>query len=344
MTTAAAQEQEEGPYAGPPPMLRPPEETPVRAPVTAEPAEDPVTAEPGPFLLAMRDAPWAWWRPAAGLLVVAFLLGIGVILTRIVDVMTGTDVDLDGVPLDWRTLLVTNLLLAVALPAVVLAWPLVHGVGPGPGLSTAGRIRMPLLRRAAVLALVTAGVAVALGTAGAVLLADREGTGPVPALGWVLVAGLLTAPLRAVAEEVFFRGYLSQAVAGWIGLPRAGAVAAAVVTSLLFAALHGTDDLTGFLGRVAFGLAASAAVALTGGLEAAIALHVVCAVTLLLLGAGLGEEAVPALVPSGAGEAFALVGLAGLAGFLGLLARRGARTAGGSDPGRVRQVSSSSAP
>jgi len=329
MTAAGPEERERdpGPYAGPPPTLaRSPE---LRAPVPT-PEEDagtaaPEPAGPTPFLLAMRDAGWAWWRPLAGLAVIALLLGIALVLTRIADVLTGTGADLDPVPLSWQGLLVTNLLLAVALPAVLLAWPIAHGVDPGRGLSGTGRLRLPLLRRLLLLALLTAGVGVVLGVAGAVLLADREAPGPVPDLPWVLVVGLLTVPLRAAAEEVLFRGYLAQAVAGWIGRPRAGAVVAAVVTSLLWAAAYGTDDLTGFLGRLALGLAASAAVALTGGVEAAIALHVVVAVVVLLLGAVLGEDAVPGLVSGGPGEAFALVGVLGLAAFVGL-AGRGART------------------
>ena len=330
MTAAGPEERERdpGPYAGPPPTLAPSPE--LRAPVATPEADArtdvPEPVRPAPFLLALRAAGWAWWRPLAGSVVIALLLGIAWVLTRIADVLTGTGADLDPVPLTWQGLLVTDLFVAVALPAVLLAWPVAHGVGPGRGLSGEGRLRLPLLRRLLILALVTAGVGVALGVAGAVLLADREAPGPVPDLPWVLVVGLLTVPLRAAAEEVLFRGYLAQAVAGWIGRPRAGAVVAAVVTSLLWAAAYGTDDLTGFLGRLALGLAASAAVALTGGVEAAIALHAVVAVVVLLLGALLGEDAVPGMVPGGPGEAFALVGVLGLAAFVVLVARRGART------------------
>lgn len=329
MTAAGPEERERDPelYAGPPPTLAPSPELRTELPARPEPAgELPGAGRPTPYLQAMRDAGWAWWRPLAGLAVIALLLGIALVLTRIADVLTGTGADLDPVPLTWQGLLVTDLFLAVALPAVLLAWPIAHGVGPGRGLSVAGRLRTPLLRRLLLLALATAGVGVALGVAGAVLLADRETAGPVPELPWVLLVGLLTVPLRAAAEEVLFRGYLAQAVAGWIGRPRAGAVVAAVVTSLLWAAAYGTDDLTGFLGRLALGLAASAAVALTGGVEAAIALHVVVAVVVLLLGAVLGEDAVPGMVPGGPGEAFALVGALGLAAFVALVARRGART------------------
>ncbi len=33
---------------------------------------------------------------------------------------------------------------------------------------------------------------------------------------------LLTTPLQAAAEEIWFRGYLSQAVSSWVARPAAG--------------------------------------------------------------------------------------------------------------------------
>ena len=59
-------------------------------------------------------------------------------------------------------------------------------------------------------------------------------TGPVAGFGWLLLVVLLTTPLQSAAEEYLFRGYLSQAVAGWVGRPRAGAVVAAVLTAALW--------------------------------------------------------------------------------------------------------------
>lgn len=91
-------------------------------------------------------------------------------------------------------------------------------------------------------------------------------------LAWFLAAIVLTSPLQAAAEEVFFRGYLMQAFGTvlpgvrWFGL---------VTSALVFALLHGTQDLPLFLHRFAFGIIAGLLVILTGGLEAAIAAHVV---------------------------------------------------------------------
>ena len=82
---------------------------------------------------------------------------------------------------------------------------------------------------------------------------------------------LLTSPLQAVAEEIFFRGYLLQALGSLFGRPWVGVVLSAVV----FALFHGTQNLPLFLDRLVFGLLAGLLVWRTGGLEAGIAAHVV---------------------------------------------------------------------
>lgn len=82
---------------------------------------------------------------------------------------------------------------------------------------------------------------------------------------------LITAPFQAAGEEFFFRGYLIQAVGSiarnpWLPI---------LVSALIFAAFHGTQNLPLFLDRFGFGVLAGVLVARTGGLEAAIAIHVV---------------------------------------------------------------------
>lgn len=113
---------------------------------------------------------------------------------------------------------------------------------------------------------------------------------------WVAI--LLTAPLQAAGEEYLFRGYLMQALYSaapnlsrplvtsdepgtgvakftwrlakgyqrWFGV---------IGSALLFAILHGGQNLPLFLHRFAFGLIAGWLVLKTGGLEAGIAAHVV---------------------------------------------------------------------
>jgi membrane protease YdiL (CAAX protease family) len=86
-----------------------------------------------------------------------------------------------------------------------------------------------------------------------------------------LVVIVLTSPIQAAAEEIFFRGYLMQALGSLVGRPWFGVV----VSSVVFALLHGTQNLPLFVDRLAFGLLAALLVWKTGGLEAGIAAHVV---------------------------------------------------------------------
>lgn len=94
-----------------------------------------------------------------------------------------------------------------------------------------------------------------------------------PQPGWVifLLVLLVTSPLQAVAEEVFFRGYLLQTIGSaagraWVGI---------VVSALLFAFFHGSQSPALFAHRFLFGLLAGWLVLRTGGLEAGIAAHII---------------------------------------------------------------------
>jgi len=94
---------------------------------------------------------------------------------------------------------------------------------------------------------------------------------PSPQVGWWLLVIVLTAPLQAAGEEFLFRGYLLQAT-GAIGQR---AVYAVIGSALVFALMHGTQNLPLFVDRLGFGLLAGVLVVATGGLEASIAAHAV---------------------------------------------------------------------
>ncbi len=87
--------------------------------------------------------------------------------------------------------------------------------------------------------------------------------------GWV-VAILVTSPIQAAAEEVFFRGYLAQA----LGLVWRRQWFPVVGSALLFALFHGVQNPPLFFHRFAFGLIMGALVWRTGGLEASIGAHI----------------------------------------------------------------------
>ena len=89
---------------------------------------------------------------------------------------------------------------------------------------------------------------------------------------WVvyLVLILITSPLQAAAEEFFFRGYLQQAIGSLAGRAWVGVAC----SSLVFAIFHGDQNVALFTHRLGFGLIAGTLVWATGGLEAAITVHV----------------------------------------------------------------------
>jgi membrane protease YdiL (CAAX protease family) len=213
------------------------------------------------------------------------------IVVVLVALLTGISPDLALPDLtDPVVLLVTNITLILAIPTIWLAWGVVHDMRIGWSSSVLARLRPRLFVPLTLRALATIGVGIVLSVLIGLAVDGWGGvTGPVRSYGWLLVVVFLTTPLQSAAEEYVFRGYLSQAIAGWIRRPRAGAVVAAVVTAALFSAAHAPPDLVTFLDRFMVGLAASAVVWLTGGLEAAIVLHTVNNVLVFLLAGALGE-------------------------------------------------------
>ena len=164
-------------------------------------------------------------------------------------------------------MLAVNLGIATLIP---IAWGLlmvVHQVRPRWLSSVAPGIRWRYLLGCLVIALVTLNGALLLST----LVQEPLKFGVQQGFWGFLVVIVLTSPIQAVAEEIFFRGYLLQALGSLVRTPWFGVI----VSSVVFALLHGTQNLPLFVDRLAFGLLAAILVWRTGGLEAGIAAHVV---------------------------------------------------------------------
>jgi hypothetical protein len=287
----------------------------------APPPGTPPHDEPVPFLLAMRARDWAWWRPLLGLLLFTVAYVVAAVVVVLLVLLTGVEPDLQLLDLvDPAVLLITNLSLIVAIPIVWLLWVTAHGMRPGWSSSVLARLRWRLLAPLTLRALATLGVGICLSVALSFLLDDSEVTGPVDDLGWLLLVVVLTTPLQSAAEEYVFRGYFSQAVAGWIRSPRAGAVTAAVLTAAVFSLAHAPGDVVTFLDRFVFGLAASAVVWLTGGLEAAIVLHAVNNVLVFVLFGTLGDGVATEEVPAGVGLLSLLLTLLAMGSYVAVVA------------------------
>ncbi|EFQ84617.1 CAAX amino terminal protease family protein [Aeromicrobium marinum DSM 15272] len=241
-----------------------------------------------------RETPqYAGWKlPVAGLVLVgAYLVGSTVVLLVAAAGFAAAgrldDLDrwfssVDVVGIDDPALLALDLaLIGIALPAVLAA---VLATGPRPVgylSSVTGRLRWRWLGSTMLLAFVVLGLAIgawalATGTGedGFVRAPDPVDTGMLVTLFVVITF----TPIQATAEEYVFRGYLMQLIGSWTRFAAVGVV----VSSVLFVLAH-AYDLWGQVDVGIFAVTAAILVLRTGGLEAAISLHVANNVILFAL-------------------------------------------------------------
>ncbi len=161
-----------------------------------------------------------------------------------------------------------HLALAALIPVSVVLVRYVHGVRPRWLASVQPGMRWRyLILCLGVAAVVLNGVLWASFLTGDMPVFDG---GQEAWLAFLLIL-VVTSPLQAAAEEIFFRGYVLQV----IGSSPGGAWVGVVGSALVFALLHGVQNPALFAHRFAFGLVAGALVVVTGGLEAGIAAHIV---------------------------------------------------------------------
>lgn len=264
------------------------------APVTPS-APSPEVSERGleyHRLALLRPRP-RWWKPLlTGLLGIAFYLAILVLvvvpLVVVSALVPGWGAELQMLfrttayfQLDRPWLLVALVLpLILMIPALLLASRVVQGRGVGLLSSVTGRLRMDWLGRNLGLASAVFVVyfAVVLGWSAALGDAVTPDFSH-PGLLLMVVLLLVLIPFQAAAEEYVFRGYLMQLVGTWLRHP----AFAMLLPVPLFVLGHGYD----VWGAASVGLFAVVAAWLTwrtGGLEAAIALHIVNNLMIFLLG------------------------------------------------------------
>ena len=171
-----------------------------------------------------------------------------------------------------------NVVIAAAIPLTFAVTWWLHRLKPRWVSSVRPRLRWGYL-----LACLPLAVAALLASVGVgLLLPLAPGESPVGEVNeftsrtrdFLLVILLLT-PLQAAGEEYLFRGYLTQAF-GSVRVGRRAAQTLAVLgPALIFALFHGlSQEPPVFFDRFAFGVVAGILVIRTGGLEAAIAMHV----------------------------------------------------------------------
>ncbi|MFF8654726.1 CPBP family intramembrane glutamic endopeptidase [Streptomyces huasconensis] len=250
--------------------------------------------------LALLTGRHRWWRPLAGTgLVLAG--GVAVMLLvllggQVAGALLDRPVDRDGFRV-WGGIGETGLgllSLALLLPVVLLAARWAQRRPAGTVSSVAGRLRWGWLGRCTAMGLPL--VAVAFGVM--MLLPSPAGDGsddmrwvglPDFLVGLAMVCALV--PFQAAAEEYVFRGWLTQAAGAWLRSPWL----AVLPQAPLFAAAHGWGTPWGFADLMVFALVAGLLTVRTGGLEAAIGLHVLnnllaMGVSAAIVGALASEE------------------------------------------------------
>ncbi|MGX5358048.1 CPBP family intramembrane glutamic endopeptidase [Kocuria sp. KH4] len=259
--------------------------------------------EPAPRVLpyhrlAHADPAHRWWKPLVELLLFgAFYLvltilfsvvwAVGMLAVRGEEALD--DLALDPAALDMMDPAVFFMLffsLVLMIPALLAARAIMGPRPVGLLLSVTGRLRRGFLGRCLLVALAV----YALGHAAALLLELAVlGTPPPPrpveGFWWLIAMIVLVVPLQCAAEELVFRGYLLQTVGRWLRRP----VFAVLLPVPLFTFGH-LYDVWGLLAVAVMAVVAGWLTWRTGGLEAAIALHVVNNVVATLFGAfGLAD-------------------------------------------------------
>lgn len=210
--------------------------------------------------------------PLLAQLVLAIWLGfagrpIGANLERILNLDEPTPIGLA----------VVNVILASGIVTTWLVTRWLHGIKPGWVSSVQHGLRWRYFAVCLMLSLVALASALIVSTIVAVVAGPSAAANTEAGLNefttttrnYLLVILVLT-PLQAAGEEYLFRGYLTQAFGGLFG-----PWAAVMIPAVLFAFAHGLgQSLPVFVDRLAFGVIAGVLVLRTGGLEAAIAMHV----------------------------------------------------------------------
>lgn len=230
-----------------------------------------------------------WWRSLVGALLLLVLV-FGVVplvlggIAFVLLVAAGNSAEEAGAVLDVTSettptgLALLNIVIAVAIPLTwAVTWWL-HRLKPR-WLSSVG----PRLRWRYLLICLGLSVVALLASLGvSLLLPLAPGEAPIGEVNefttrtrdFLIVIALLT-PLQAAGEEYLFRGYLTQAFGSLLPFRRVALGLAVLGPALLFALAHGLgQSWPVFFDRFAFGVMAGILVIRTGGIEAAIAMHV----------------------------------------------------------------------
>lgn len=299
----------------PPPYPPPsPDPQPGQYPAYLPPVPVPAVAEPLEYhRLARTYSSYRWFKPLlVGLIALGLYLGLMLVLGIVFVIvavgnpelaasmdsleLAATNIDLS----DPVFFILTLVSLIAMLPALLLATRMMNMQKVGTLTSVAGTMRWGWLGTCMLVALVVMALSFGLSfTIDAITGQGATVDFGNPDMWLILVLTLLLVPFQAAAEEYVFRGYLMQLLGSWLRHP-----AFAILLPIPLFMVGHAYDIYGQLDVGFFALVAGWLAWRTGGLEAAIGLHVVNNTVIFAFGAiGLvdvsaTESDLPSLVAS----------------------------------------------
>jgi membrane protease YdiL (CAAX protease family) len=263
---------------------------------TPAPPQPELTIVELPYHRLYRAQPtYRWWRPLVAILLLVVFIVVTQLLIVVVVMVTlfaSGAVSITGIEdtAAFEAAMLAYFIpdaanpitLVIGLGSVAIWLPLVPLALRCAGIRPAGvrtnitnsvtfRLRWRWMLLCAAPAALVIGLSVAFSFTMGALLGEQLGAFSTPPATYLvsLLIILLIVPFQAAAEEFVFRGVLFQAIGSWVRwVP-----VALVLTTVAFALLH-IYDIWGLLDVATFGVAAIILTWRTGGLEAAIAMHV----------------------------------------------------------------------
>lgn len=233
--------------------------------------------EPSTHPFFYRTPRWRWWKPLLAFIAATVLAFIAMIVPALIGMLVDR-VDFAAIAKTGKmtlgpwAFLGNNIGLALLIPIAMLLQWLLFGQRPGWLSSVLGRFRWGWFARCVAVAvpiwLVMMGIEIALTG-----LPKDISVRPYTVL--LIIGILLTTPFQAAGEEYLMRGLEQRLVASYFKRQTLGWIVATIVSSVTFMLLHGAGDIWLNIMYFCFGAIASWITWKTGGLEAAVAIHVV---------------------------------------------------------------------
>lgn len=239
------------------------------------------------YIQTLRGPRRRWWKPVVAALsfIVAYVItSVILVVPLIIYLLTTKKVDLNSTDVkqvqsalmeaisntaDPTILFFLMISVVVMMPLAMLITWIVFRQKPATVWSVAGKIRWKWLFTCVIAMLILHG-----GTLVTISYLSGDITvNPRPDLWITLLVIVALVPVQTATEEYVFRGWFPQVLGSWFKNPTVAYIVTALAMVPVFAYMHGTFDPWLLVDLSLFAMFAVWLVWLTGGLEAAIALH-----------------------------------------------------------------------